>query len=165
MRQAHLVLNLPQTWNKSLSKELWFFYLINPLVCTQSPITAFTPSPGLMSHSMLKLWFFIPGYSHPQCHGITAHHAWTLMLIEFWLLKSCCTFCSDRFLTLLRFWHPALDQSDNCPLSHYRLYLALSTNSFQIKILRRGRHLHSSFNWSIKILWAFERRKCSASTV
>lgn len=47
VHQAHLVLNLPQILNKSLSKELWFFYLINPLMCIKSPITAFNPSPPL----------------------------------------------------------------------------------------------------------------------
>lgn len=149
----------PQPGISHLFKELWFFYLIDRLMCIQSPIPAFTFSlvrvlyspclgsnpPFLDTHilscmgSLLTLlgWWDCLN-SDPSSHAVPS----TVTGSSFYL-------DSDTLL-----W--TVDTSFFSTIDSTLLY---PLNSFGIKMLRIGKHLYYTFNWSIKILWAFQEKK------
>lgn len=140
--------------------RVFLFYLINPLVCIQSPTAAFTASLFGCYDLPAQALMLRPGYSHSQNHAITGHHTWTLVLTYDSLSHAVplavtgFSLCLDSDTLLWTIGTIALFPT----MDTAWLYLP---NNFGIKILSTGRHLYYIFNWSIQILWAFRRRKCS----
>lgn len=149
MFQAHFVLSCPQPRVSHLFQEILFFYLIIPLMSIQSPITALLPP--LCRCSTLPAQIFLDIHiSHSIRSVFILLGFWHCL--NSWLPKSCCPFCRDMLLTLLRPLRQPL-----FPTIDYTLLYSL--NSFRIKMLRTERYLKNTFNWSVKILWAFQENK------